>query len=176
MESLLHPQFGFPPEVKMKEYGLVQKVVKSDKVKSPKGGMNWIKFIKLLNFDEDVTVGPGPHPDQYNGKTDFMNERKWLSKILHSWKIVNIIAEKDMVWVSRDATVNDPMKLNLTLNAILYFWFKENKIIAYTGAGRFLNTILQYGNIILDEDLKSEVDHYLLELHRMGMIPAVSKY
>ena len=81
-----------------------------------------------------------------------------------------------MVWVSRDAIVDDPRQLGLTLNSIVYFWFKENKIIAFTGAGRFLNTILQYGNIILDEDVKSEVEYYLLELHRMGMIPDLSKY
>lgn len=120
-----------------------------------------IEFMKLLHVDQEITEGLETMYLQPVSKKHQIRERKLISKILVDWKITDIKSQDDRVWVSRIATIRDPQNLKITLSSIMKFWFKDGQIIRSQISGRYLNSLIQFGKIVVERDLKDELKHYL---------------
>jgi hypothetical protein len=67
--------------------------------------------------------------------------------------------------------IKDPHQINIPLAWNIKFWIKDDKIIRYHGSGRFLNLLIQYGQIVIKRNKKEEIDHYMSALQNLGIIP-----
>ncbi|OLS16794.1 MAG: hypothetical protein HeimC2_46230 [Candidatus Heimdallarchaeota archaeon LC_2] len=128
-------------------------------------------FIKLLGFDEDTL---SYNFNSYTNKKEWIEMMKWLSTIYINWDFGRMVAEEDTVWVHRSVTIDDPRKLGLELGAYVEFWMKDEKVIAYLGAGLHLQTLLDYGSLVMKRNQEEEIKLYLDSLYQWGLIPEVS--
>ncbi|MHA2252822.1 MAG: hypothetical protein ACXAD7_20840 [Candidatus Kariarchaeaceae archaeon] len=128
----------------------------------------WPEFLKMIKYE------PNDVEDtlrEYTNKTEFINWSKLIRKIIISFQINDIVVGVEKVWVSTFSTIVVPEHQNLVHNSIDRFWIKDNQIVAVLHQGRFLNTLLQYGSIIMKEDNHTEVQKYLQTLVSIGLIP-----
>ncbi|MCH8908973.1 MAG: hypothetical protein IH840_17960 [Candidatus Heimdallarchaeota archaeon] len=130
-----------------------------------------LEFMKLLHFDEDLIDELQRHNTGTMDKTIHIESRKIVSRWLTDWQITDMIAEDDKVWVSRVATIRDPLKLNTALSSTMKFMFKDKKIIGVEISGRYLNSLIQYGRVVVERSKKDEIAHYMLALRNLGIIP-----
>ncbi|OLS22072.1 MAG: hypothetical protein HeimC2_31260 [Candidatus Heimdallarchaeota archaeon LC_2] len=128
-------------------------------------------FIKLLGFDEDTL---SYNFNSYTNKKEWIELNKWVSTIFINWDFDRMVAEDDKVWVYRSVVLNDPHTLGLELNAYVEFWMRDEKVIANLGAGLYLQTLLEYGSLVMKRNREEEIMLYLESLHQWGLIPKVS--
>ncbi|MHA2100777.1 MAG: hypothetical protein ACW99A_19065 [Candidatus Kariarchaeaceae archaeon] len=127
-------------------------------------------FFELLGFDDETLSFDF---NSYTNKKEYIKNMKWLINLLIDWKINYMIAENDQVLVHRLVTVNDPQKLNLKFKAYQRFWLKDGKIIAIATGGLHLQTLLEYGSIVMKRNRSDEINHYMNSLQQWGLIPEV---
>lgn len=133
-----------------------------------------IEFLKLLYVDPEIIKAlTDLEPNQ--NKVTQIDERKLVARFLQDWQITDIIADDDRVWVSRIATILDPKQLEIPLSSTMKFWIKDGKIIRSSISGRYLNSLIQFGKIVVERDVKDELKHYLEGLRRLGVLPVDPK-
>ena len=111
---------------------------------------------------------------EYTTKYEFMNWIKLFSQMMTSYQINEMVIGDTKVWVSTYSNLVLPNQQNLIHDSFTRFWIKDNQIEALLHQGRLLDTLVQYGAIIMQQDDQEKVTRYLQSLTNMGLIPKLT--
>jgi hypothetical protein len=133
-------------------------------------GNPFMEFIRLVRLPENK-ISEWWELMNRNDKQGHIEERKFASGYLINWEIKDIMAEGDRVWALRECVFNDPYQRHISLTSFFFLIIKENQIINFAAVGRYYNSLIQYGNIIIDRNDEEEVENYIQMLKNIGIIP-----
>ncbi len=134
----------------------------------------FMAFIKLIQLSEAKISKWKELLKQSNSKQGFLEERQFASDILVNWEIKDIIADEDRVWVLRDCIFKDPNQRNIKLSSFILLRIKEKQIISFITSGRYYNSLIQYGRIVMARNKVEEVEKYIQTLKNVGIIPQLT--
>lgn len=133
----------------------------------------FLEFLKLLDYDEiyvskaeEIMAGP-------TDKQSTLQELKLNVEIVEDWELHELIGEDDKVWGQGSYIVKDPQNLNLALEWTIKIWFRDGRIVTFVIIGRYLNSLIHYGRLIIERDNQEEIDHYLDGLRKIGILPTM---
>ncbi|MCY3410693.1 MAG: hypothetical protein INQ03_03550 [Candidatus Heimdallarchaeota archaeon] len=126
-------------------------------------------FLKLLGFEGSETQYPQPF---YNSsKSNFVLALKWTKRIYKDITILDSFENEDTILLHICAIVNDPKKRDIRLPLIRRYRFKNEKIIAATGHGRYFIALSRYKSLLMKENDSVEIERYMQTLKELNIIP-----
>ena len=131
----------------------------------------FFEFLKLLGLHEETISHWKKLISSFTDKQGILTERKFASDFLINWEIKDIIADEDRVWAERECIFKDPNQRNFKLSSFIIVRIKENQITEFNALGRYFNTLIQYGKIVIARNKEEEVQNYIQALKNMGIIP-----
>ncbi len=160
LETLIHDEFGSSP---MLEY--IKEITETS--------INpFVEFFKILGYDENTIIDVQNFVLAVKDKQSSLNYIKWYSHYISNFDIQDIIAEKNRVWIYINSVFLASNKHKLNHSSFEHFIFRDSKIIASYGAGRYLGSLIQLGKVIIAGNDKEEINNYLHALRNLGIIPA----
>ncbi|MHA2169065.1 MAG: hypothetical protein ACXAB7_04040 [Candidatus Kariarchaeaceae archaeon] len=132
----------------------------------------FLEFLRMLDFDKSlINQIDAVNAGNLENKAEVIATMKLNNSVITDRKVIDIIAENDRVWVSMVSIIQDPHRHGIQLFTTVKYWLKNGKIVKLFGEGRYLNSLIQFGRIIIQRNRKEEIEQYLNGLRNLGILP-----